>query len=154
MSPAIYKYDSPLSQIKNVLQKVQKHHFYGETFYTYFILVCLNTKKFLILFLFLVVQFCSFSLPFFCFCRIFMSMIGSNKESMVTKNKKASIWTIFMHADGVDLVLMFFGLIGAVGDGFTLPLTLFITSKLMNNIGATSNLLSTDVFTHHINQVC
>ncbi|XP_048494215.1 ABC transporter B family member 15 isoform X2 [Beta vulgaris subsp. vulgaris] len=71
---------------------------------------------------------------------------------MVTKNKKASIWTIFMHADGVDLVLMFFGLIGAVGDGFTLPLTLFITSKLMNNIGATSNLLSTDVFTHHINQ--
>ncbi|CAO2820874.1 unnamed protein product [Amaranthus hypochondriacus] len=66
--------------------------------------------------------------------------------------KKGSIWTIFMHADTVDLVLMILGFIGAVGDGLTLPLTLVVTSKLMNNIGGASNLNDHNAFTSHINQ--
>uniref|UniRef100_A0A803MJH0 Uncharacterized protein n=2 Tax=Chenopodium quinoa TaxID=63459 RepID=A0A803MJH0_CHEQI len=69
------------------------------------------------------------------------------------KKKKGSIWSIFMHADGVDLILMLFGFIGAVGDGCTIPLTLFITSKLMNNIGGSSNFNSSDSFTSHIKQI-
>ena len=64
-----------------------------------------------------------------------------------------SIWTIFMHADGVDVVLMILGFIGAVGDGLTLPLTLFITSKLMNNIGGSSNFNNPDAFTQTISKV-
>lgn len=58
-----------------------------------------------------------------------------------------------MHADTVDLVLMILGFIGAVGDGLTLPLTLVVTSKLMNNIGGVSNLNDHNAFTSHINQV-
>ncbi|EOA25505.1 hypothetical protein CARUB_v10018848mg [Capsella rubella] len=43
--------------------------------------------------------------------------------------------SIFMHADGVDLVLMGLGLIGAIADGFITPITFFITGLLLNNIG-------------------
>ncbi|XP_021771128.1 LOW QUALITY PROTEIN: ABC transporter B family member 15-like [Chenopodium quinoa] len=75
-----------------------------------------------------------------------------SKTKTTVKKKKGSIWSIFMHADGVDLILMLFGFIGAVGDGCTIPLTLFITSKLMNNIGGSSNFNSSDSFTSHINQ--
>uniref|UniRef100_A0A803LSY9 Uncharacterized protein n=1 Tax=Chenopodium quinoa TaxID=63459 RepID=A0A803LSY9_CHEQI len=50
-----------------------------------------------------------------------------SKTKTTVKKKKGSIWSIFMHADGVDLILMLFGFIGAVGDGCTIPLTLFIT---------------------------
>ncbi|KAL2898464.1 ABC transporter B family member 15 [Bienertia sinuspersici] len=78
---------------------------------------------------------------------------SKESEKVTSKNKKGSIWTIFMHADGVDVVLMILGFIGAVGDGFTLPLTLVVTSKLMNNIGGTSNFNSADAFTTHVNQV-
>lgn len=78
-------------------------------------------------------------------------------KGKVGKKKKAgggwgSIWTIFMHADGVDVVLMTLGFIGAVGDGLTLPLTLFVTSKLMNNIGGSSNFNNPDAFTQTINK--
>ncbi|XP_047148085.1 ABC transporter B family member 15-like [Vigna umbellata] len=60
----------------------------------------------------------------------------NNSISMVVKNKKSgSIRSIFMHADGLDMFLMIFGLIGAIGDGLGTPLVLFITSKIMNNIG-------------------
>ncbi|GJS52695.1 ABC transporter family protein [Tanacetum coccineum] len=40
-----------------------------------------------------------------------------------------------MHADRVDMLLMFLGFLGAVGDGIAMPTMLLITSKIMNNIG-------------------
>jgi len=44
------------------------------------------------------------------------------KESGRDKMKSfGSIRSIFMHADGVDWILMALGLIGAVGDGFITP---------------------------------
>jgi len=49
-----------------------------------------------------------------------------------------SIRSIFMHADGVDWMLMALGLIGAVGDGFITPIIFFICSKLLNNVGGSS----------------
>jgi len=61
-----------------------------------------------------------------------------------------SVRSIFMHADGVDWLLMGLGLIGAVGDGFTTPLVLLITSKLMNNIGGSS--FNTDTFMQSISK--
>ncbi|XP_074284679.1 ABC transporter B family member 15-like [Silene latifolia] len=77
----------------------------------------------------------------------------TSKESVgVKKEKWASIWSIFMHADGVDFILMTLGLIGAVGDGLTLPLTLFVTSKLMNNIGAGLSFNNPHAFTTTINK--
>ncbi|KAK3227802.1 hypothetical protein Dsin_007664 [Dipteronia sinensis] len=65
------------------------------------------------------------------------------------RRKNGSIRSIIMHADGVDMFLMVFGFIGAVGDGFTTPLVLFVTSKLMNNVGGGS---SVDSFTQNIDK--
>ncbi|KAL0889774.1 hypothetical protein Bca101_013757 [Brassica carinata] len=50
-----------------------------------------------------------------------------------------SIKSIFMHADGVDWMLMGFGLIGAVGEGFITPTIFYITGLLLNDIGGSSN---------------
>lgn len=82
-------------------------------------------------------------------------MSGEKKargSSEVTKTKNGSFRSIFMHADGVDMFLMVLGYIGAIGDGFSTPLVLFLTSKFMNNIGDVSNI-PIDVFTHNINKV-
>ncbi|KAG7632888.1 ABC transporter type 1 transmembrane domain [Arabidopsis suecica] len=46
--------------------------------------------------------------------------------------------SIFMHADGVDWMLMGLGLIGAVGDGFITPILFFITAMLLNDFGSFS----------------
>ncbi|XP_020881129.1 ABC transporter B family member 15 [Arabidopsis lyrata subsp. lyrata] len=73
------------------------------------------------------------------------------KESGRNKMKSfGSVRSIFMHADGVDWLLMSLGLIGAVGDGFTTPLVLLITSKLMNNLGGSS--FNTDTFMQSISK--
>ncbi|KAF2316200.1 hypothetical protein GH714_041541 [Hevea brasiliensis] len=53
-----------------------------------------------------------------------------------------------MHADLVDWLLMVLGFIGSVGDGFSTPLVLFVTSKLMNNLGGASS--SQSDFSHNI----
>ncbi|ESQ32653.1 hypothetical protein EUTSA_v10003534mg [Eutrema salsugineum] len=45
------------------------------------------------------------------------------------------IRSIFMHADGVDRMLMGLGLIGAVGDGFITPIIFFIMGLLLNDFG-------------------
>lgn len=63
-----------------------------------------------------------------------------------------SIQSIFMHADGADIILMIFGLIGAVGDGISMPLRIYITSKLMNAIGDSSSGVESQ-FIHSINEV-
>ncbi|GJV84198.1 ABC transporter family protein [Tanacetum coccineum] len=55
-----------------------------------------------------------------------------------------------MHADGADMFLMALGVLGAIGDGIVMPAMLFVSSSIVNNIGASS--LSTDVLTDRINQ--
>lgn len=72
-------------------------------------------------------------------------------KMVVKKKNMGSIRTIFMHADGVDIFLMIMGLIGTVGDGFSMPVILYTTSKLMNDIGATSDTVDAQ-FTHSINK--
>uniref|UniRef100_M4E975 Uncharacterized protein n=1 Tax=Brassica campestris TaxID=3711 RepID=M4E975_BRACM len=49
----------------------------------------------------------------------------------------ASIRSIFMHADGVDWMLM--GLFGAVADGFITPIYLLIIGLLLNDLGGSSS---------------
>lgn len=63
-----------------------------------------------------------------------------------------SIQSIFMHADGADIILMILGLIGAIGDGISMPLKIYITSKLMNAIGESSTGDESQ-FIHSINEV-
>lgn len=50
-----------------------------------------------------------------------------------------SLRSIFMHADGVDWMLMGLGLIGSVGDGFVTPIIFFITGLLLNDLGGSLN---------------
>ncbi|EOA25272.1 hypothetical protein CARUB_v10018587mg [Capsella rubella] len=63
-----------------------------------------------------------------------------------------NIRSIFNHADGVDLVLMGLGLLGAIGDGFVTPIIFFITGLLLNDIGAVGDdsSFSDETFMHAI----
>jgi len=63
-----------------------------------------------------------------------------------------SVRSIFKHADAADKWLMALGLLGAVGDGISTPFVLFLSSRLMNNIGDAPSL-DKDQFTHVINKV-
>jgi ATP-binding cassette, subfamily B (MDR/TAP), member 1 len=68
------------------------------------------------------------------------------------KKKNGSFKSIFMHADVLDWFFMVFGLIGAIGDGISVPLLLFIAGRLMNSIGSASGTSSNN-FVHDINKV-
>ncbi|XP_068642203.1 putative multidrug resistance protein [Aristolochia californica] len=62
--------------------------------------------------------------------------INEKKNGSSKKPKSSSIRIIFRHADGIDRLLMLFGVLGSMGDGLTTPIMLFVTSKIMNNLGA------------------
>ncbi|KAL6629035.1 hypothetical protein ACP70R_028800 [Stipagrostis hirtigluma subsp. patula] len=51
-----------------------------------------------------------------------------------------SFASVFMHADAVDVVLMVLGLVGAIGDGMSSPVMLFITTRVYNDIGSGPDL--------------
>ncbi|KAI5341077.1 hypothetical protein L3X38_020351 [Prunus dulcis] len=68
-----------------------------------------------------------------------------------SRKKVGSVRSVFMHADGVDKCFMILGLFGSLGDGFSTPLVLLITSRLMNNIGGSSTSAQ-DAFLHNINK--
>ncbi|KAI4347648.1 hypothetical protein L6164_008440 [Bauhinia variegata] len=77
---------------------------------------------------------------------------GDQKSSSVANKKKnGSLRSIFMHADGRDWLLMILGFFGAVGEGFSTPLILFVSSRLMNNIGGSGSTKGND-FLHNINK--
>lgn len=40
-----------------------------------------------------------------------------------------------MHANETDIYLMILGLIGTIGDGISMPIMMYTTCKLMNDIG-------------------
>ncbi|GJN19235.1 hypothetical protein PR202_gb06484 [Eleusine coracana subsp. coracana] len=63
--------------------------------------------------------------------------------SATKKNVSAmrSFASVFMHADAADVVLMVLGLLGAMGDGFSTPVMLFITSRIFNDLGGGPDLL-------------
>ncbi|KAI9119183.1 hypothetical protein K1719_009858 [Acacia pycnantha] len=77
--------------------------------------------------------------------------VAPSSSVTAKKKKNGSIRSIFMHADTADLFLMVLGVIGSLGDGFTTPLVLFISSRLMNSVGSSSTVGPTS-FTHNINK--
>ncbi|GAB2299282.1 hypothetical protein Dimus_033353, partial [Dionaea muscipula] len=74
------------------------------------------------------------------------------EEKGKKKQTEGSLRSIFMHADVFDVMLMMLGFIGSIGDGLTLPVTLFVTGRLMNNIGDSSNFGTTASFSHTVNK--
>ncbi|GKA77773.1 ABC transporter B family member 15-like protein [Tanacetum coccineum] len=65
-----------------------------------------------------------------------------SKQSTETTRKVSdgSLRSLFMHADGADILLMTFGLLGAICDGLGMPAMLFVTNTIMNSIGDSSPL--------------
>ncbi|XP_018680624.2 putative multidrug resistance protein isoform X1 [Musa acuminata AAA Group] len=59
-----------------------------------------------------------------------------------SSSSRSSFWTIFMHADTVDRFLMTVGFIGAVGDGVSLPVMFYLTSRIINDLGSGPSSLS------------
>ncbi|CAL5023519.1 unnamed protein product [Urochloa decumbens] len=47
-----------------------------------------------------------------------------------------SFASVFMYADAVDVALMVLGLVGAIGDGMSTPITFLIASRIFNNAGS------------------
>lgn len=68
-----------------------------------------------------------------------------------SSSSMSSFWTIFMHADTVDRFLMTVGFIGTVGDGVSLPVMFYLTSRLLNDLGSGPSSLSD--FSGSINKV-
>ncbi|KAF2943519.1 hypothetical protein DAI22_02g070401 [Oryza sativa Japonica Group] len=62
-------------------------------------------------------------------------MGGDDRSAGKAKPVLGSFMTVFMHADAVDVVLMVLGLLGAVGDGLSMPVLLLITGSVYNNFG-------------------
>ncbi|KAJ4951181.1 hypothetical protein NE237_028013 [Protea cynaroides] len=75
----------------------------------------------------------------------------SKKQSKQNKKKGSSLRTIFMHADATDMWLMTFGIIGAVGDGISLPALFYINSLVFNSFGASSTGGGSSPFVTDIN---
>ncbi|WOK95121.1 multidrug resistance protein [Canna indica] len=75
---------------------------------------------------------------------------GSGRKKEASPSFMSSFRTIFMHADAADVLLMALGLIGAMGDGLSMPIMLLMTSKIFNNMGDGPSALSD--FTDTINK--
>ncbi|CAO2046140.1 unnamed protein product [Urochloa humidicola] len=67
----------------------------------------------------------------------------AKKDSPVpaTPARGSPIMSVFAHADKVDVLLMLLGLLGAVGDGISYPLTLILFIRITNDIGHGPDLL-------------
>ncbi|KAM0947900.1 putative ABC transporter type 1, transmembrane domain superfamily [Dioscorea sansibarensis] len=63
---------------------------------------------------------------------------NENGNSNISSSS-SSFKVVFLHADVVDKWLMAIGTIGVIGDGMSTPITLLVTSLIMNESGAASS---------------
>lgn len=84
-------------------------------------------------------------------------MEGDEKKAIgekgSTNKRSSSMRAVFGHGDWVDAALMGLGLLGSIGDGSTLPVTLYILSSIMNHIGNTITTNDPHFLTDAINRV-
>ncbi|KAL6650704.1 hypothetical protein ACP70R_009629 [Stipagrostis hirtigluma subsp. patula] len=64
----------------------------------------------------------------------------------------APFMSVFTHADGVDVALMVLGMVGAMGDGMSLPVTLLLFIRITNDIGRGPGPGLLHEFTSRINE--
>ena len=72
-------------------------------------------------------------------------------EKEAPRARPSSFMSVFMHADAADVALMVLGLVGAMGDGMSLPATLLLYIRLTNDLGRGPDLVPD--FTSRINEV-
>lgn len=58
--------------------------------------------------------------------------------------------SLFKYADGVDKILMFFGVVGSIGDGLITPLVMVVLSGLIDSYGSEDISISNEL----VNKVC
>uniref|UniRef100_A0ACD5V4V0 Uncharacterized protein n=1 Tax=Avena sativa TaxID=4498 RepID=A0ACD5V4V0_AVESA len=63
----------------------------------------------------------------------------AKKDGPAARAPGSSFRSVFMHADATDVVLMVLGLLGAMGDGLSMPVMLYITSRIFNDLGGSSS---------------
>ncbi|KAI3967748.1 hypothetical protein MKW92_032694 [Papaver armeniacum] len=80
-----------------------------------------------------------------------MDQSESTERKEKNMRKYSMMSSIFMQADSTDILLMVFGFLGSVGDGFGTPLLLLVTSKFMNNLGVGSSV-DPLLFVHNMNK--
>ncbi|KAK8717080.1 hypothetical protein V6N13_044361 [Hibiscus sabdariffa] len=71
----------------------------------------------------------------------------------VNKGKHGYIRSIFMHADGVDMLFMVACFIGAVADGSSPPLMMYLVGRKFNKVRGAVSASSLDLLTHNVNKV-
>ncbi|XP_074271903.1 putative ABC transporter B family member 8 [Silene latifolia] len=69
-------------------------------------------------------------------------MEENHKKEIFQNKDNKSIAKIFRYADKIDVLLMFSGTIGAIGDGMSTNCLLVFASKLMNSLGFGQNQMS------------
>jgi ATP-binding cassette subfamily B (MDR/TAP) protein 1 len=77
---------------------------------------------------------------------------GAKKDGPAKAAFGSSFRSVFMHADAADVVLMVLGLVGAIGDGVSMPVMLFITSRIFNDLGGSGAEVLQE-FSSKINEV-
>ncbi|XVF60423.1 hypothetical protein PTKIN_Ptkin08bG0044700 [Pterospermum kingtungense] len=73
--------------------------------------------------------------------------------SPVKKKKNGSIRSIFMHADGIDMLLMAAGFIGSVAVGTLTPLTIYLIGTMFNSVGGADSASANAMLAHKVRQV-
>ncbi|CAO2044869.1 unnamed protein product [Urochloa humidicola] len=67
--------------------------------------------------------------------------MGKNGPPGTAAPAPRSFSSVFMHADAADVVLMVLGLLGAMGDGMSMPAMLLIATRIFNDIGTGPDLI-------------
>ncbi|KAL6629079.1 hypothetical protein ACP70R_028844 [Stipagrostis hirtigluma subsp. patula] len=63
----------------------------------------------------------------------------AGKDRTPAGTAKGAVWpvaSVFAHADAADVLLMVLGLVGAIGAGMAIPLTILLSSRVFNDAGA------------------
>lgn len=61
-----------------------------------------------------------------------------------TEEKNASISQLFRFAEGIDKLLLTFGVMGSIGDGLMQPITMILLSRLINTFGSKNTIFTTE----------
>ncbi len=67
---------------------------------------------------------------------IFEDSSESYKKRVMFKEKKISLMKILVHfSEGMDKFIMILGIIGAIGSGFSLPISAYLTGEIFSEVG-------------------
>lgn len=79
---------------------------------------------------------------------------GDKKDPVTISRPSSSLTIIFRYADWIDILLMLFGTVGAIGDGMSTNCLLVYVSRLFNSLGyGTNSPQNNGKFMHEIEKV-